>query len=82
MSLPCSVMRAGPSVRRWFRSCGTIFERTRSLTGCFELESEWMSISNWFASGKRRAVDSGIEQGVGNVQRTRLPQCRGLPREL
>ena len=46
MSLPCSAMRAGPSVRSRFRNCGTIVERTRSFTGCLELESEWMSISN------------------------------------
>ena len=46
ISLPCSAMRAGPNVRSCFRSCGTIFERTRSFTGCLELASEIMSISN------------------------------------
>ena len=39
-SLPCSAMRAGPSLWREERSWGTSFERTSSLTGCFELESE------------------------------------------
>ena len=52
MSLPCSAMRAGPSVRSCFRSWGTIFARTRSFTGCLELESEWTLISNWVVGGK------------------------------
>jgi len=46
ISLPCSAMRAGPKVRSCFRSCGTIFERTRFFTGCLELASEIISISN------------------------------------
>jgi len=40
MSFPCSAIRAGPSFWRCFRSCGRIFDRTRSLTGCLLLESE------------------------------------------
>lgn len=47
MSLPCSVMRAGPSLWSCWRSWGTILDRTRSFTGCFELDSEYMSMSNW-----------------------------------
>jgi hypothetical protein len=39
-SLPCSVINAGPSLTSCLRSCGTIFDRTRSFTGCFELASE------------------------------------------
>jgi len=34
ISFPCSVMRAGPSFAKLFRSCGRSFDRTRSLTGC------------------------------------------------
>jgi len=39
-SLACSVMRVGPNWASFFRSCGTIFVRTRSLTGRFEFSSE------------------------------------------
>lgn len=47
MSLPCSAMRAGPSLWSCWRSWGTILDRTRSFTGCFVLDSEYMSMSNW-----------------------------------
>ena len=40
MSLPCSEMRAGPSCLSRLLSSGTIRERTRSLTGCLDEESE------------------------------------------
>ena len=46
ISLPCSAIRAGPNVVNFFRSCGTILDRTRSLTGALELASEYISISN------------------------------------
>ena len=39
-SLPCSLMRVGPSWESFLRSWGRILLRTRSLTGCFEDSSE------------------------------------------
>jgi len=39
ISLPCSAIRAGPSLANSLRSFGTILVRTRSLTGAFELAS-------------------------------------------
>lgn len=62
MSLPCSAIRAGPRVRSCLRSCGTIFERTRSFTGCLELASEQMSMSNWIACGKLGMAWKRMEQ--------------------
>jgi len=35
MSLPCSAIKAVPSLANSFLSCGTILDRTRSLTGAF-----------------------------------------------
>lgn len=40
IALPCSEMMAGPSLFSCCRSWGSIFERTRSFTGCFEIDSE------------------------------------------
>ena len=40
MSLPCSLIRAGASSANFTRRSGTIFFRTRSLTGCFDVASE------------------------------------------
>ena len=45
-SLPCSFISAGPSVMSFLRSWASIFDRTRSFTGCFALASEYMSMSN------------------------------------
>ena len=39
-SFPCSAIRAGLSLTRALHNCGVIFERTKSLTGCFSLDSE------------------------------------------
>lgn len=39
-SLPCSWIRVGPNCESFWRSWGTILERTRFLTGCFEDSSE------------------------------------------
>ena len=47
MSLPCSAISVGPRLGSSLRSCGMILERMRSFTGCFELASAWMSISNY-----------------------------------
>ena len=38
--LPCSLIMVGPILASFWRSWGTSFERTRSLTGCFEDSSE------------------------------------------
>lgn len=40
MSLPCSLIRAVASSPNFRRRAGTIFFRTRSLTGCFDVASE------------------------------------------
>lgn len=40
IALPCSEMMAGASFFSCCRSWGSNFERTRSFTGCFELDSE------------------------------------------
>ena len=46
MSLPCSVISAGPSSWRCLRSCGSSLDRIRDFTGCFEDDSSLMVISN------------------------------------
>jgi hypothetical protein len=46
MSFPCSAMIAGPNFAKLLRSFGKIWLRTKSLTGCLLLSSEYTSISN------------------------------------
>lgn len=40
MSLPCSLIKVGPSFGRSFRICGVISFLTRSLTGSFDRSDE------------------------------------------
>jgi hypothetical protein len=39
-------------------------------------------MSNWIAYGKLGTSRKRTERDIGNVQRTRFPRCRGLPRGL
>lgn len=59
MSLPWLATSAGASVASFFRSCGVILERTRSLTGCLLLDSEYMSMSKTNSSSSVSWATSG-----------------------
>ena len=63
MSLPCSVIRAGASSCRFFRSCGSSFVRMRDLMGCFDDDSSLMVMSNYSKNIKVRRLKE-IDDGT------------------